>query len=266
MKISVYTAIRNATILDFPIAEVLRHHLPLADEFVVLEGYSDDNTFDIVSAVDPKVRVIREVWDRSEPGAWWRNFKQKAKSHCTGDWCIFVDADEFIPEWEFDRVRSMIAATDKALIPVRLLNFYGNYKVLNIRPERIRWPVTKFVIHRNQPDIRFVGDGANVECDSCSWYEVPQDAVSLHHFGAVRHPARLRQKWRNDGQMKKKKASFDWLPSFVFDLMPHNWFDEDFMDDLATFEGPFVAAVREQPDRFTRDGMKVYEYLRKQGR
>ena len=267
MKISVYVAIRNATTMDFPIAEVIRHHLPLADEFIVLEGYSDDDTFEVISAInDPKLKIVRQQWDRSDPGAWWRNFKQAAMAHCTGDWCVFMDADEFIAEWEFDRLRAMMQSADKPLIPVRMLNFYANYKVTSAHPERVRWPVTKFIIHRNQSDMHFVGDGANIVCDSCEWFEVPEDAVRVHHFGAVRHAARLRQKWRNDGQMKRSKPTFDWLPSFIFDLLPHNWFDPDFLDDLITYEGPFVQPVRENPRRFTRDNMKLYRYLKQKGR
>ena len=32
MKISVYTSVRNGLYFDFHIAQMLRHHLPLADE------------------------------------------------------------------------------------------------------------------------------------------------------------------------------------------------------------------------------------------
>jgi hypothetical protein len=43
-----------------------------------------------------------------------------------GDWCILLDCDEFIPEWEFERLRQFLASTDKDLVPVRFYHFYAN--------------------------------------------------------------------------------------------------------------------------------------------
>ena len=52
------------------------------------------------------------------------------------------------------------------------------------------------------------------------------------------------------------------LPSFLFDLFPHDWADPAYLPDLRTYEGPFVKAVRDNPDEFVRDGFKLYEYLK----
>ena len=35
----------------------------------------------------------------------------------------------------------------------------------------------------------------------------------------------------------------------------------DFIDDLRVYDGPYVAAVRNDPAEFTRDEMKLYEFL-----
>jgi hypothetical protein len=42
MKSSVYTAMRNCIQNDDRFVEMLRHHLPLADEIVVDEGFPTD--------------------------------------------------------------------------------------------------------------------------------------------------------------------------------------------------------------------------------
>ena len=184
---------------------------------------------------------------------------------CTGDWCIKLDADEFIPEWEFDRIRTMLASTDQDLFGMRLKNFYGNYKVLHHAPERIRWPAWKQVIHRNLPEVQVVGDGTNVRIGEQPWMEVPQDAVELHHFGFVRQPARLRQKWRNQTAINSTKPHFDRVPGFVYDLAPHDWVDKDIVDGLVPYEGPYVKAVRDDPDEFIRDAMVMYDWVKKHG-
>ena len=59
MRISVYTAMRNCIENDYPFIEMLRHHLPLADEIVINEGYSTDGTFEAISNLDPKIKIFR---------------------------------------------------------------------------------------------------------------------------------------------------------------------------------------------------------------
>ncbi|MBM3912615.1 MAG: glycosyltransferase family 2 protein, partial [Sphingomonadales bacterium] len=44
MKVSGFTFIRNAVLLDYPILEAIRSILPLCDEIVVAVGKSEDET------------------------------------------------------------------------------------------------------------------------------------------------------------------------------------------------------------------------------
>jgi hypothetical protein len=263
MKLSMYTSVRNGIYFDFHIVEMLRHHVELFDEIVVNEGYSDDGTYERIKDISPKIRIERMKWDTSQPGAWHRTFGDQARRLCTGDWCVKLDCDEFLPPWEMDRLHTLIATTTRKVLPMRFLNFYANYRVYN--PETT--PHWKYTIHKNVPDAKVVGDGSNVEVESDNWFgdEVPQDAILCHHFGAVRYAARLRQKWRNDSAMKRRTPTYDWVPGFIYDLMPHGWFDQDFLPSLRTYDGPFVGEVERNPGEFTRDNMKVYQYLKKQG-
>lgn len=264
MKISVYTYLKNGLFLDYHAVQMLRHHLPLADEIVVNEGYSDDGTYEAIKDLDPKLKIFRQKWDDVAPGpTWWGELSDRAREQCTGDWCIKLDTDEFIPEWEFDHIRQLLSTTDKNVLPIRFKNFYGSYKVYHAHPERAKWIQWKQVMHRNLPNVRAVGDGSSVRVGEEPWEDPSDDAVTLHHFGAVRHAARLRQKWRNDGAMKSAKPRFDKLPSFIYDLMPFKWLDPDYLGDLSPYEGPYVQAVRDDPAEFTRDGMKVYDFLKK---
>ncbi len=61
----------------------------------------------------------------------------------------------------------------------------------------------------------------------------------------------------------KKKKWFS-LPSFLFDLFPHDWKDPQFLSDLALYEGPFDRAVRENPEEFVRDRFSLVRHLQKQ--
>jgi len=111
-----------------------------------------------------KLKVHRFEWDHSDASKWLSRFKNQARELCTSDWCINIDIDEFIPEWEFENIRRYISTSTQYMIPFRYLNFYGNYKV-NIQPSqaRMKW---KMVMHRNRPDIEVWGDGANARSEA----------------------------------------------------------------------------------------------------
>jgi hypothetical protein len=193
-------------------------------------------------------------------------FKDEARKRCTGDWCVMLDCDEFIPEWEFVPLREKLATATEEVFPVRLLNFYANYKVYNAEPERFRWPARKVNIHRNRPDIEWSGDASSVRVPGheAAWDAPP--VLDLHHFGYVRKAARLRENWRNmRGRLYLARAPRFLIPSFVFDLFPHKWADPEFVPYLRTYEGPFIKAVTDDPEEFVRDKFKLYHHLKKSG-
>ena len=112
-----------------------------------------------------------------------------------------LDPDEFIPEWEFDRIKTVLHTTDRHIVPLRWINFYGNYKVYNANPSKHIWNERKYQIHRNLQGMEVWGDGSNVRYNGYKYDEVVEDEHFLcHHFGVVRHPARLRQKSRYVGR------------------------------------------------------------------
>ena len=263
MKLSLYTFVKNGLRQDYHVVDMLRHHLPLADEIVVHEGLSADGTYEAIKNLDPKVKVFRSDWDAHAGMDYAVRFKDAARLRCTGDWCVLLDCDEFIPEWEFDPLRRRLATCADDLLPTTLLNFYGNYKVYNADPGRFRWPGRKVVVHRNRPDVEIYGDGSSVRLpggDGREW--AAADAFTCHHFGFVRKGARLREKWRNmRGRLYLADAPRVLLPGFLFDLFPHKWTDPDYLPHLRVYDGPHVKAVRDNPGEFVRDRFRLYDYL-----
>ena len=271
MLLSIYTSVRNGLFYDYHVVDMIKHHLPLADEIIVNDGCSTDGTYEAVSRLDhTKVKVFRSDWGKPTDLGWITRFKNDARSRCRGRWCINLDCDEFIPEWEFESLRARLERSSALIHPLRIINFYGNYKVFHQHPERIPWPDVKRNIHRNLPEIEVWGDGSNVRVTTGT--EAGEESTvefTCHHFGFVRNPARLRQKWRNVlGNLYNARAhrATKWfnLPSFLFNWFPHDWKDPQFLADLALYEGPFVRAVRENPDEFVRDRFSLVRHLQKQ--
>jgi glycosyltransferase involved in cell wall biosynthesis len=265
MKLSIYTFVRNGLYFDYHVVDMLKHHLPLADEIMVNEGYSTDGTYERIEGLDPKIKVHRRHWDRSDPKTMRSKYVAETRKLCTGDWCILLDADEFIPEWEFDRLRAYLATATRPIIRLKYTHFYANYRVCQDTSNRVMPPTYNSRIHKNRDDIEVWGDASTVRLRSQDQEAVDPDVVfDVYHFGEVRHPARLREKW-HDQYLRNMRNRLKWIPAFAFSLLPHDWLDKDLLPRLRIYEGPLMQCVRMNPDEFVRDGFKVYEYLKRAG-
>ncbi len=263
MRISLYTFVKDGLRLDYHVVAMLKHHARLFDELVVVEGLSTDGTYEAICNLASNIRVIRRDLGPKLDNSWMANAKDQARRACTGDWCVLLDCDEFLPEWEFERLRPVLSATDDNLLPVRPLHFYGSYRVHQLP----QYAVFGYRIHRNQNDIEVWGDGMNVRQRDVPLGEFQAEkAFEIHHFGEVRYPARLREKWRAQGRMWRSIRRRDWMPSFLFDVFPHRWCDPEILPRLRTYDGPYVGAVNEDPDEFVRDRFQVHHWLQKSAR
>ncbi len=102
MIISGFTIIRNAVLFDFPVIESISSVLPWVDEFIVVVGDSEDNTDALISSIaSDKIKIIHANWDTvtySEKCMIYAHQTDIALSHCKGDWCIYIQADEVLAD------------------------------------------------------------------------------------------------------------------------------------------------------------------------
>lgn len=260
MKLSIYTFVRNGLDNDFHVEAMLRHHAPLVDEIVVNEGNSIDGTYEKIRNIAENVTVFRSDWGDPKDIGWYVSFKEEARKRCTGDWCILLDCDEFIPEWDLVTLKEHLSQSRELMLSASIINFYGNYRVFHGAPELVNWPARKMIIHRNDPKIEIWGDGSNVRVkgQKLTWGE-SGPAITVHHFGMVRDPGILRYKWWM--QAKAYRGKFFNPPRLLFQLFPHNWLDAQFYRNLMLYEGPLIEAVRKEPAEFVRDKMRLARRL-----
>lgn len=112
MKVSVFTFLRNGVKLGYPFLESIRSALPLADEFIVALGRSDEDergaTRDALASLqEPRLRVVDSVWNEQMKRAGFVYGQQKmlAQSQCNGDWAFYLEADEVLHEEDISSVR-----------------------------------------------------------------------------------------------------------------------------------------------------------------
>ncbi len=97
MKLSVGIITYNE---DRIIAKTLKAVTDIADEIVIVDSYSQDNTVDIAKSFGAK--VYTEKWKGFGPQ------KNSVIDKCTGDWILLIDADEVISHELAEKIKLII--------------------------------------------------------------------------------------------------------------------------------------------------------------
>lgn len=254
---------RNADKLYYPFKEAILSVLPIVDEFVVAigRGDSDDHTLEIIQSIrDPKVRIIETVWDLEKYPRGMENAHQTdiARSHCTGDWLLYLQADEVIHEHDLPEIVSKCekyagdAEVEGMIFKYR--HFWGDYRHYQ---KSHHWYSREIRIIRNDPDIHswesaqsfrripsFDGIHFRRQENTFKLKVIELDAY-IYHYGWVR-PPRL---------MVSKTKSLDTIHKGVKEverLEKTNYFEFDYgpLDMLAVFDGTHPAVMKEWISRF----------------
>lgn len=214
MRISGFSMARNATKLYYPFAEAIRSILPLVDEFVVAigEGDEDDNTRALIEAIDSdKIRIIDTVWDLEVYPNGMENAHQTdiAKQACSGDWLIYVQADEVVHEKYLPVIRKrceeLLDDSEVEGLLFKYIHFWGDYghhqnahgwypheiRVVRNHPEIHSWKSAQSF--RRIPD--FDGVNYRVKAGTHKLKVAAVDAY-IYHYGWVRPPDFMMRKSR----------------------------------------------------------------------
>lgn len=255
--------VRNAGKLYYPIRESILSALPLVDEFVVALGNcdTDDDTRQQILGIDnPKIRIIDTVWDIETYTRGTENAHQTdiAKSHCTGDWLLYLQADELIHEQDFDNIRTTcLKYLDDANVEGFLFkyrHFWGDY---NHYHTAHGWYPHEIRIIRNKPEIHswesaqsfrripdFDGKDYRQQSGTFRLKVVLLDAY-VYHYGWVRPPELMKSKTKALATIHKGHDKVDELDRqnyFTFDYGP--------LDRLAVFEGTHPEVMKARINAF----------------
>jgi glycosyltransferase involved in cell wall biosynthesis len=137
VKISGFTFVRNAVKLQYPVVESIQSILPIVDEFVVNIGESDDDTSGLVRRIgSPKIRIIESKWNPHVATGGYVLAQQTnvALFNCTGEWAIYLQADEAIHEADHPRLLELMERyrgnDDIEGLLLERVTFYGDYQTM----------------------------------------------------------------------------------------------------------------------------------------
>lgn len=203
VRISGFSFARNAVKLDYPLREALTSVLPVVDELVVAvaPGDPDDATREVVAGLgDPRVRIVDGVWDdRRRQGA-YADLTNVALDACTGNWCLYIQADEVLHEDDLPVIR---ARCEELLGDRRVegllfdyLHFFGDYRHIQ---DGHGWYQREIRVIRNGIGVRSVRDAQSFRYPDKRRITVAPARARIFHYGWVRHPrfmqAKVREFW-----------------------------------------------------------------------
>ncbi|MEL6253462.1 MAG: hypothetical protein AAFR87_15730 [Bacteroidota bacterium] len=215
MKISGFSFVKNGEKLYFPIREVIESALPLVDEFVVAVGDCDpdDSSRAEIEAINsPKIKIIDTVWDLEAYPRGMENAHQTdiAKSHCSGDWLLYLQGDELIHEKDHAVIRKrceeLLDDQEIEGLLFKYNHFWGDYDHVH---RSHGWYRKEIRIVRNDPEIHSWEsaqsfrripnfDGKNYRQQEGTYkLRVAEVDAYIYHYGWVRPPSVM---------LNKKKA------------------------------------------------------------
>ena len=132
-RLSAFSIVKNARIYDYPIDAALRSVLPLVDELLVDVGHSDDDTLDIVRAInDPRIRIFERDWGSEKDRTTSVHSEETnfVMDRCTHDWALYIQADEVLHEEDYEGLRAALReAADRPQVEGLVfdyVHFYGS--------------------------------------------------------------------------------------------------------------------------------------------
>ena len=246
MKVSGFTFIRNAVLLDYPIVAAIQSILPLCDEILVAVGNSTDDTLGLIQNIDPKVRIIQTTWDDTlrENGRVLAVETDKALSAIdpAADWAIYIQGDEVMHEADHPEIlNAMTRFQDDQDVDGLLfdyLHFYGSYDYIGVSNN---WYKKEIRIIKPGRGIFSFRDAQGFRKTPDQKLKVAPANARVFHYGWVKDPQAMQRKqesfhklWHDDAWLEKNikvATAFDY---------------EDHIHELARFEGTHPQWIAER--------------------
>ena len=154
-RISGYTTTYNCISQEYPFIQSICSMLPFCEEVVVMDGGSDDGTWEKLEELsneNEKIKIYKHEVDWSAKRSAIQDGAQKARarSKCTQKYCWQMDVDEIVHEKDYASILKIAtqfpAFVDLIALPV--VEYWGS-------AEKVRLDVTpwKWRISRNKPFI-----------------------------------------------------------------------------------------------------------------
>jgi hypothetical protein len=242
VKISGFTFVRNGNALGYPFVPSIRSLLPLCDEIIVNVPRSTDGTLDSVKGIgDARIQILESEWDENEKvgDPIMRRHTDLPLAHCTGDWCVYIQADEVLHEATIPAMRaSMERALDEPAVQGLLVDYTHFYGSFWTEVYSLGWYYQEVRVVRRDPSIRATGGAQGFRTTDHEKLRVKSSGGRYFHYGYALEPGQARIKLGNLADVYGGTEAVRKLQS-----RPARFYDDD--QKVKPFTGTHPAAMSE---------------------
>lgn len=205
-KISGYTTTYNCIEGEYPFVECIKSMVGFCNEIVIMDGGSNDGTFEKLLELqdkEPKIRVFQHKVDYNHPRFAVEDGAQKARarSKCTQPFCWQMDSDEIVHETHHQSIFKICRQFPKMLdlLALPVIEYWGDEERVRIDVNPWKWRLSrnkKYITHGIPSVLRRFDDDGNLYAapgtDGCDYihnetYEViPHGTFYTEHVHQVR--------------------------------------------------------------------------------
>ncbi len=247
MKISGFSFVRNGIKFDYPFIESIKSILPICDEYIIAVGNSDDETLGKIQSLnEPKISIIQTEWDESLRigGKILAQQTDIALKQITGDWGIYLQADEVIHEKYLptivEEMENNLHNKNVEGLLLKYLHFYGSYDYF---ASSRNWYRQEIRIVRNRIGVKSWKDAQGFRINDRKMGVKMIDAY-VFHYGWVKHPQKMHEKiksfnklWHND----------DWVEDNIPNVAE---FDYSAIDELNQYNDSHPKVMKERIEKY----------------
>jgi hypothetical protein len=166
----------------------------------------------VESLDDARVRILDAEWDESRRELAYSDLTNVALDACTGDWCLYVQADEVVHEDDHaaivNRCRALLPDMRVQGLLFDYLHFFGDFEHVQ---RGQGWYPTEIRVVRNDVGIRSVRDAQSFRDARGRRLTVARSGARIFHYGWARHPEVMQRKTRAFWSHRVDDAEVDGL-------------------------------------------------------
>ena len=242
-SISGYTTAKNALSQGYPIKQCVESMLGFCSEVVVVDGGSNDGTWEELqnmakAQTDGRIKVyqVERNWEDKRHAVYDGLQKAEARSRCTGDYCWQMDSDEIVHEEDYAKIiqlcRNFPAHAEIVALPV--VEYWGSLEKVRMDINPWKWRLSKnkeYITHGIPKEFRKTDEEGNLYAslgtDGCDYIhsETFERLPFTGFYTKEIDDCRIAGLQGNDHARKEYESWFNRVVELLPGVHHYSWFD-----------------------------------------